>query len=72
MISCQPLTHLTILLGYTVKGYVIKPVGVYIMKTFRTLFALFSTLFTFKQYASSLTMTCFCCEECCATIRLFR
>ena len=54
MISCQHLTDLTILLGYTVKGYVIKPVGVYIMKT---LFALFSTLFTFKQYASSVTMT---------------
>lgn len=57
MISCQHLTHLTILLGYTVKGYVIKTVGVYIIKTFGTLFALFSTLLTFKQYASYLTMT---------------
>ena len=72
MISCQRLTDLTILLGYTVKGYVIKPVGVYIMKTFRTLFAPFSTLFTVKQYASSLSMAWLCCEECCATIRLFR
>ena len=32
MISCQDLTHLTILLGYTVKGHVIKTVGVYIKK----------------------------------------
>ena len=38
LISCQ---HLTILLGYTVKGYVIKTVGVYIIKTFVILFALF-------------------------------
>ena len=38
LISCQ---HLTILLGYTVKGYVIKTVGVYIIKTFGILFALF-------------------------------
>ena len=34
MISCQDLTHLTILLGYTVKAYVIKTIGVYIIKNF--------------------------------------
>ena len=54
--TCQLLTRLTILLGYTVEGYVIKTVGVYIIKTFETLFALFSTLFKFKQYASYATM----------------
>lgn len=54
LISCQ---HLPILLGYTFKGYVIKTVEVNIIKTFGTLFALFSTVFTFKQYASYLTIT---------------
>ena len=33
MISCQLLTHWTILLGYTVKGYVIETVGVYITES---------------------------------------
>lgn len=41
MISCLHLTDLTILLGYTVKRYVTKTVGVYIIKTFGILFALF-------------------------------
>ena len=54
MISCQ---HVTTLSGYTVKGYVIKTVGVYFIKTFETLFALFLTLFTLKQNASYVTMT---------------
>ena len=35
----------------------IKIVGVYIINTFETLFALFLTLFTLKQNASYVTMT---------------